>query len=105
MHQFQLIAREERIREYFGGPCECVPNGKRDWGQWGREAAILPASGALQANVIDLVARNPNELLQLIDGRTVELAGGGVRRLATKDLTIERLDPEWLIRLLSVITR
>ena len=27
-----------------------------------------------------------------------------MRRLATKDLAIERLDPGWLIRLLSVIT-
>ena len=76
-----------------------------DWAEKAvREAATLSASGALQANVIDLVARNPNELLQLIDGRTVEVAGGGVRRLSTKDLTIERLDPGWLIRLLSVIT-
>src|SRR6266850_66271 len=40
----------------------------------------------------------------LIDGRTVELAGGDMRQLATKGLTIERLDPGWLIRLLSVIT-
>ena len=40
----------------------------------------------------------------MIDGRTVELAGGDKRQLATKGLTIERLDPGWLIRLLSVIT-
>jgi membrane-bound serine protease (ClpP class) len=76
-----------------------------DWAEKAvREAASLSASGALQANVIDLVARNPTELLQLIDGRTVEPAGGDMRRLATKGLTIERLDPGWLIRLLSVIT-
>ena len=76
-----------------------------DWAEKAvREAASLSASGALQANVIDLVARNPTELLQLIDGRTVELAGGDKRQLATKGLTIERLDPGWLIRLLSVIT-
>src|SRR6266849_557031 len=76
-----------------------------DWAEKAvREAASLSASSALQANVIDLVARNPTELLQLIDGRTVELAGGDMRHLATKGLTIERLDPGWLIRLLSVIT-
>src|SRR6266481_1531467 len=76
-----------------------------DWAEKAvREAASLSASGALQAKVIDLVARNPTELLHLIDGRTVELAGGDTRRLATKGLTIERLDPGWLIRLLSVIT-
>src|SRR5467141_1007044 len=76
-----------------------------DWAEKAvREAASLSANAALQANVIDLVARNPTELLQLIDGRTVELAGGDMRQLATKGLTIERLDPGSLIRLLSVIT-
>jgi membrane-bound serine protease (ClpP class) len=76
-----------------------------DWAEKAvREAASLSASGALQANVIDLVVRSPTELLQQIDGRTVELAGGDRRQLATKGLTIERLDPGWLIRLLSVIT-
>ena len=76
-----------------------------DWAEKAvREAASLSAGAALQAKVIDLVARNPAELLQLIDGRTVELAGGDKRQLATKGLTIERLDPGWLIRLLSVIT-
>ena len=76
-----------------------------DWAEKAvREAASLSASAALQMNVIDLVARNPTELVQLIDGRTFELAGGDMRQLATKGLTIERLDPGWLIRLLSVIT-
>src|SRR4029077_657076 len=76
-----------------------------DWAEKAvREAASLSASGALQANVIDLLARNPSELLQLIDGRRVEFAGGDMRQLATKGLTIERIYPGWLIRLLSVIT-
>jgi membrane-bound serine protease (ClpP class) len=76
-----------------------------DWAEKAvREAASLSASGALQANVIDLVVRSPTELLHQIDGRTVELAGGDRRQLATKGLTIERLDPGRLIRLLSVIT-
>ena len=76
-----------------------------DWAEKAvREAASLSATAALQMNVIDLVARNPTELLQTIDGRTVELTGGDKRQLATKGLTIEQLDPGWLIRLLSVIT-
>src|SRR6266496_2797738 len=75
-----------------------------DWAEKAvREAASLSASAALQMNVIDLVARNPTELLQLIDGRTVELAGGDKRQLATEGLRIERLDPGSLFRLLSVI--
>jgi membrane-bound serine protease (ClpP class) len=69
-----------------------------------REAASLSAISALRANVIDLVARSQTELLEQVDGRTVELAGGDVRQLATKGLTIERLDPGPLIRFLSVIT-
>jgi membrane-bound serine protease (ClpP class) len=76
-----------------------------DWAEKAvREAASLSASAALEAKVIDLVARNPTELLHLIDGRTVELASGDTRQLATRGLTVERLDPGWLIRLLSVIT-
>ena len=35
-------------------------------------------------NVIDLVARDPTELLAQIDGRTVEVAGGETRHLATR---------------------
>jgi membrane-bound ClpP family serine protease len=47
-----------------------------DWAEKAvREAASLSASGALQANVIDLVARNPTELLQLIVGLTVVVLG------------------------------
>ena len=76
-----------------------------DWAEKAvREAASLSASAALQAHVIDLVARSPVELLEQIDRRTVELTGGDMRQLATKGLTIERLDPGWLIRFLSVIT-
>jgi membrane-bound serine protease (ClpP class) len=76
-----------------------------DWAEKAvRDAASLSASSALQANVIDLVARSPAELLEQINSRTVELAGGDTRQLATKGLTIERLDPGWLIRFLSVIT-
>ena len=43
------------------------------------------------------------ELLQKIDGKTVEVAGSS-RPLATKGLQVETLKPGWLIELLSVIT-
>jgi membrane-bound serine protease (ClpP class) len=76
-----------------------------DWAEKAvREAASLSAGAALEAHVIDLIARNPAELLEQINGRTVELAGGDKRPLATTGLTVERLDPGWLIRFLSVIT-
>ncbi|WP_292324857.1 nodulation protein NfeD, partial [Mesorhizobium sp.] len=75
-----------------------------DWGEKAvREAASLSASTALQQHVIDFVARDTTELLQMADGRTVDLAGKKVV-LATKGLAVETLDPGWFIRLLSVIT-
>jgi membrane-bound serine protease (ClpP class) len=76
-----------------------------DWAEKAvREAASLSASAALQANVIDLIARNPADLLKQIDGRTVEVAGGETRRLGTKDATIGALDPGWVSQFLSIIT-
>lgn len=76
-----------------------------DWGEKAvRDAATLTATAALQAHVIDLVARSPAELLSQIDGRTVEMAGGATRRLATKDAVIEAIDPGWIAQFLSVIT-
>ncbi|WP_407174679.1 NfeD family protein [Bradyrhizobium sp. STM 3562] len=76
-----------------------------DWAEKAvREAATLSANGALQANVVDLIARDQADLLKQVDGRTVEVAGGGTRRLATKDAVIEAIDPGWISRFLAVIT-
>jgi membrane-bound serine protease (ClpP class) len=75
-----------------------------DWGEKAvREAASLSASAALEAHVIDLMARDVADLLQSIDGRRVDVAGSP-RNLATKGLPVETLQPGWLIRFLSVIT-
>jgi membrane-bound serine protease (ClpP class) len=75
-----------------------------DWGEKAvREAASLSANAALQERVVDFVARDTTELLQLADGRTVEIAGRK-EMLATKGLPVETLEPGWLIRLLAVIT-
>lgn len=75
-----------------------------EWGEKAvREAASLSAGAALQQHVIDFVARDTTELLQLADGRTVEIAGKK-EAIATKGLPVETLEPGWLIRLLAVIT-
>jgi membrane-bound serine protease (ClpP class) len=75
-----------------------------DWAEKAvREAASLSASAALQAHVIDLIARDVPELLEKIDGKTIEMPGS-TRRLATKGLPVETLKPGSVIRLLSVIT-
>lgn len=80
-------------------------NRNADWAEKAvREAATLSANGALQAQVIEIVARDPADLLRQIDGRVVEVAGGETRRLATKDAVVEVVDPGWISRFLAVIT-
>src|SRR5260370_37405447 len=60
-----------------------------DWAEKAvREAATLSANGALQANVIDLIARDPAELLKQVDGRGVAVAGGKTQHLAPKESSL-----------------
>lgn len=68
-----------------------------------REAVNLPANEALEMNVIDVVARDVDDLLAQIDGRKVAMAHGEVQ-LQTQGLTVERRGPDWRSRLLAVIT-
>jgi membrane-bound serine protease (ClpP class) len=76
-----------------------------DWAEKAvREAASLSANAALQASVIDLIARDPAELLRQIDGRAVEVTGGDTRHLATRNAAREAIDPGWILRFLRVIT-
>ncbi|KWV59327.1 serine protease [Bradyrhizobium macuxiense] len=76
-----------------------------DWAEKAvRAAATLSANGALQAGVIEIVARDPADLLKQVDGRMVEVAGGKTQRLATKDDVVEAIDAGWVARTLAVIT-
>ncbi|WP_346796131.1 nodulation protein NfeD [Halomonas sp. Bachu 37] len=68
-----------------------------------REAVNLTEREALEQNVIDIVAGDLEELLTRIDGREVVMASGA-QMLQTADLGIERFDPDWRTRLLSIIT-
>jgi membrane-bound serine protease (ClpP class) len=75
-----------------------------DWAEEAvRKAASLSASDALKEHVIDLIARDIPDLLAQINGREVRLANRQVK-LATVGLTVERVDPDWRTKLLSVIT-
>jgi membrane-bound serine protease (ClpP class) len=75
-----------------------------DWAEEAvRKAASLTASAALEAHVIDLMASDPADLLDRIDGRKVDVAGT-TRVLTTRGLPIKVIRPGWFIRLLSVIT-
>jgi membrane-bound serine protease (ClpP class) len=68
-----------------------------------RGAASLTASAALDRKVIDLTAHDLAELLTAIDGREVHVAGRTVK-LATHDLAVVQVKPDWRTRLLAVIT-
>ncbi len=75
-----------------------------DWAEQAvRGAASLTASAALQQKVIDVVARDLPDLLARIDGREVRL-GDRTVRLATRDLTVVNVKPDWRTELLAVIT-
>jgi membrane-bound serine protease (ClpP class) len=75
-----------------------------DWAETAvREAASLSANAALQQRVVEIVARDSDELLKMADGRMVEV-GGGRRPLSTADVMVETIEPGWFIELLSIIT-
>jgi len=75
-----------------------------DWAELAvREAASITAEEALEIGVIDLIANDVRDLLEQIDGRTVEVQGRD-RVLDTSSLTVEQLEPDWKSELLGVIT-
>ncbi|MEN8197794.1 MAG: nodulation protein NfeD [Pseudomonadota bacterium] len=68
-----------------------------------REGVSLTAGEALELGVIDFLATDLGDLLAQIDGHRVS-AGGRDRVLNTEGIAIERVEPDWRSRLLSVIT-
>ncbi len=75
-----------------------------DWAEQAvRGAASLSATAALQQKVIDVIAADIPDLLTRIDGREVHLGDRSVQ-LATRDLTLTHLKPDWRTQLLAVIT-
>jgi membrane-bound serine protease (ClpP class) len=67
-----------------------------------REAVTLTAEEALHDKVIDVVARDVDDLLARINGRQVRVSTGDIT-LATRGASSERVLPDWRHRLLSVI--
>jgi membrane-bound serine protease (ClpP class) len=75
-----------------------------DWAEKAvREAATLTASAALKEHVVDVVAKDIDELLSSIDGRTVTTTAGQIR-LATKARSVVDMKPDWKMQLMSAIT-
>lgn len=75
-----------------------------DWAERAvREAVSLEASEALEQGVIDIVAKDIQDLLAQMDGRVVEVQGRE-RTLHTAGLQVTELLPDWRSRLLGVLT-
>jgi membrane-bound serine protease (ClpP class) len=68
-----------------------------------REAESLSSAAAARQDVIDFTAVSIDDLLTKADGRTVQVGQTEVR-LETAGLAIEKIEPDWRTRLLSVIT-
>jgi membrane-bound serine protease (ClpP class) len=75
-----------------------------DWAELAvREAASITSIEALEIGVIDLIAKDVGDLLEQVNGRTVEVQGRE-RILDTSSLLVEQLEPDWKSELLAVIT-
>lgn len=68
-----------------------------------RQAASLPASDALEQNVIDLLATDMVDLLKQLDGRQVKIQDRTLT-LHTTGKTLHAIEPDWRNRLLAIIT-
>jgi len=75
--------------------------------EWAEKAVLegvsLSAEEALAKNVIDIVAPDISSLLKQINGRTV-LVQNQNKILDTTNLVIEKIEPNWRTKFLSVIT-
>ncbi len=75
-----------------------------DWAELAvREAASITAEKALEIGVIDLIASDVGDLLQQLNGKTIEV-GGRDWTLDTAALQVEQIEPDWKSELLGVIT-
>ena len=75
-----------------------------DWAEKAvREGVTLEATEAVELNVVDFIAVDLADLLAQADGREVDVNGELVQ-LQTAGLTVERLEPGWRTRVLSILT-
>jgi membrane-bound serine protease (ClpP class) len=75
-----------------------------DWAEDAvRTAASLDADAALEAGVIDFIARDVSDALAQAHGRTVT-AGGAAIVLATRGAAVTEVRPDWRHSLLAAIT-
>ncbi|WP_018623477.1 NfeD family protein [Kangiella aquimarina] len=84
------------LADYHGRNIDWVRNAVR-------EGESLSSSEALEIGVIDLIAENPQQLLAMIDGKSVRLPNGQAE-INTKGMTIEVVEIDWKTQLLSIIS-
>jgi len=68
-----------------------------------RESVSITADEALENNVIDLIAKDIDELLQKIDGKEIRVSGGKIT-LKTADVKKTYFRPGWRDRVLKTIS-
>lgn len=68
-----------------------------------REGRSITARDALAADVVDLLAEDLADLLEALDGRSVELPNDRVVTLATADATVERIEMSVTRRVLQLL--
>lgn len=75
-----------------------------DWAEQAvREGVTLESEEAVEMNVADFIANDLTELLEKADGREVDVNGEMVP-LQTAGAEVERLEPDWRTRFLSILT-
>ncbi|MDJ0806142.1 MAG: nodulation protein NfeD [Gammaproteobacteria bacterium] len=75
-----------------------------EWGEQAvRQAASLSAEEALEKGVIDLFAKDIDDLLEQLHDRSVQLPMGS-RVLDTQDLNLVDVQPDWRSELLSLLS-
>jgi membrane-bound serine protease (ClpP class) len=68
-----------------------------------RDSVSIPETEALKLKVIDLIAKDLNELLEKIDGKTVDKPKGAIK-LATKGIKIKELEMGFRQRFLATLS-
>lgn len=68
-----------------------------------RKSVSITGAEAVNMKVVDLLAENSNDLLRMIDGKTV-MVNSQVKTLRTANLPIEELEMSFIDRLLNIIS-
>lgn len=68
-----------------------------------RKSIAITETEALKDSVVDLIAATIPELLEKIDGRTVQVNGTNVV-LATKNAEVKTIDMDWKVRVLDLLS-